>query len=141
MNKIRRKYKSNEVVVNNKSNFKSHLVKCQNIMDDISFDQLVLKAMGKAIDRSWNIANQLNENNFNTFDITRKDYMIELVEDKRKKTIEKFEYDQFDPDDDKEVEKKTTRVPATEITIRKSKLELEKIKQLKKLPILNPNGK
>lgn len=128
-----KKYKSNEIFVNRKSNFKSQLVKCQKIMDDIKFDQLVIHGLGKAIDRSINLAQELNSNNFNTFEVKRKDVIVNIKEDKRKKIIHKMDYDEFDPDDMEVANKKVvSEVPAVEIIVRKNKLELDKLKEMRK---------
>lgn len=128
---MRKKYRSNEVIVNNKSNFKSHLVKCQNIMDDLKFDQLSLKAIGKATKRASNLAVQLNRNNFDTFSISTRHYTIEILDDD-KRHLERVDYDQYDPDDEQDVERNRREIPAVEITVKKNKLESDRIRQLKK---------
>lgn len=132
-NRVKKKYKSNQVIVNNKSNFKSHLVRCQNILDNLEFDHLILKGMGKAQERAVNIANQLNENNFNTFEISTTNYIVDILEEKSKKPFNKVDYDQFDPDDDSEVATRISPIAAIEIKVKKSQLEIDKLKQLKKL--------
>lgn len=124
---------SNEVVVNNKTNFKCHLVKCQDIMDNIHFDQVVIKAMGKATTRAINLALQLNLNNYNTFELSTRTYSVDILEDKVKRKIIGAEKDVFDPDEvDVKLSKKITHVPAIEIIVRKSKLELDKLNHARK---------
>lgn len=125
MNNLKRKQNSNEVIVNNKSNFKSHLVKSQTILDNIHFDELVLRAMGKAIQRARNLASQLNVNNYNTFDVSEKSYTVDIVEDKPRKTLKGANRDSFDPDAIDVTNRRVTQVPIIEIIVRKSKAEIQ----------------
>lgn len=135
---IRRKFSSNEIVVNNKSNFKSQLVKCQNIMNNINYDELVIKAMGRATSRAINLALQLNETNYNTFEISPRTYSIEHNEDKVKQPVRGADKDSFDPDDiDINMDKQTIYIPAIELVVRKSKLEIEKVRQVQKRRVTN----
>lgn len=135
---IRRKFNSNEIVVNNKSNFKSQLVKCQNIMNNINYDELVIKAMGRATSRAINLALQLNETNYNTFEISPRTYSIEHNEDKVKQPVRGADKDSFDPDDiDINMDKQTIYIPAIELVVRKSKLEIEKVRQVQKRRVTN----
>jgi len=130
---LERKYKSNVIIVNTKSNFKSHLVKCQTIMDDVGFEELVLKAMGKATTRASNLALQLNSNNHNTFEISPSTYSVERREFKHRKVIRGAQKDKFDPDDVEVDKKKVVYIPAIQIIVRKNELELEKTRSAKRL--------
>lgn len=133
MTKLIGKYKSNEIIVNTKSNFKSHLVKCQSIMDNSQYDELVLKGLGKATTRALNLALQLNLNNYKTFDLIPTTYSVEIYdESKSMKRIKGTDRDQFDPDDIDITKRKVTFVPAIEIVVRKSKIELENLQQKRK---------
>lgn len=128
---LKRKYNSNEVIVNNKSNFKSQLVRCQSVMDNIKYEELVIRGLGRATCRAINLALQLNLNNFNTFEIVPKTYSIEHNEDRVKKAIRGADKDGFDPDEvNIEVDKRATIIPAIEVVVRKNKLELGKVKQV-----------
>lgn len=129
--KLKRKLNSNEIIINNKSSYKSHLVRCQSLLDNINYDRLILKAMGKATNRATNLAIQLNANNFNTFNLQPKTYSVELVEDKSKRPIRGADRDGFDPDAIDVSNKKLRYVPAIEISVCKSKMEIEKIRQVK----------
>lgn len=129
-----KKYGSNEIVVNNKSNFKSHLVKCQAIMDNVNFEQCTIKAMGRATTRAINLALQLNTNNHGTFKLLPQTYSVEILEDKtRKNKIPKgADRDLFDPDLVDISTKTISYVPALKIAVRKSDIELNKICKAKK---------
>ena len=135
MSTLKRTFNSNQVIVNNKSNFKSHLVKCQAILDDTRYDQLLLKALGKATTRATYLANQLNLNNFNTFIIEQRNYEVEIIEDKAKRPLCGANKDSFDPEaiDISEQEKKVNRVPGIEIIVRKSPHEIDKLRQTRTL--------
>lgn len=132
MNHLKRKYNSNEVIVNNKSNFKSQLVKCQSIMDNTRFDDLVIRAMGKATCRAMNLALQLNLNNYETFELKPKTFSVELKEDNLKRPVRGADKDGFDPKSVDVTGKKTYFVPAIEIVVRKSEIEIERVKQIKR---------
>lgn len=135
MNDIKRKYRSNEVVVNNKSNFKCHLVRCQTIMDNNDYNELVIKGMGKATSKAINLALQLNLNNFETFDIKPRTYSVDILEDRNcyKKPIQGADRDGFDPDElDPAMTKKMIHIPAIEIKLSKSKFESDRIRNAKK---------
>lgn len=131
---IKEKYKSNELVINNKSSFKSQLVRCQAIMDNIYFDELVLRAMGKATCRAVNLALQLNLNNYETFELKTSTYTVEILEDKSKKPIHGVDLDNFDPEKVDITSKKVTQIPAIEIIVRKNQLELNRIQKIKNQP-------
>lgn len=131
---LRRKYNSNIVIVNNKSNFKSHLVKCQTIMDNIHNDELLIKAIGKATDRASNLATQLNANNFNTFELETRSHKVRLLGNKMTIPIKGANKDGFNPDeidiaDDK---LKIIEIPSIEIKVRKHKIEIERMLQARK---------
>jgi DNA-binding protein len=130
--KLHRKLNSNEVIINNKSSYKCHLVRCQTILDNIHYDKVVLKAMGKATNRAASLAIQLNANNYNTFEIKPKTYSVELIEDNSKRPLRGADKDGFDPDAVDISKKKLKYVPAIEINVCKSKWEIEKIKRLRK---------
>lgn len=83
--KLKRGYRSNDVIVNTKSSFKSHLVRCQALIDNIHFDEIVLKSMGKATVRAANLAIQLNLNNYNSFELKPFLMTAEIHEDKQRK--------------------------------------------------------
>lgn len=139
---LKQKYNSNQLVVNTKSNFKSHLVKCQTMIDNIQFDEIVLRGMGKATSRAINLALQLNSNNHNTFELKPKTYSVKIMEDKVNQHIRGSNRDNFNPDSiDLEKAKKVTHIPAVEITVRKSKTELDKTKSAKKQSKYNRNQK
>lgn len=128
-----KKYGSNEIVVNNKSNFKSHLVKCQAIMDNVNFEQCVIKAMGRATTRAINLALELNSNNYETFKLIPQTYTVQISEQKGKnKTPRGANRDAFDPDQVDISAKTLTHVPAIKIVVRKNELELIKICKAKK---------
>lgn len=128
---IKRGYRSNDVIVNNKSSFKSHLVRCQNLIDNIYFDEIVIKAIGKATVRAANLAIQLNLNNYNCFEILPSTMFTEVYDERHKKPLKGGDKDGFNPDaiDLKSV--KPTRIPMLEIIVRKNKLEIEKTRQFK----------
>lgn len=133
MDDSKEKYNSNVVVVNSKSSFKSHLVKCQTIMDNINFDHLVLKGLGRATSRTINLANQLNSNNFNTFEIVTRKYSIDLNDEPKKLTkLNDMNVigDEFDPEEN--TVRTLNRVPAIEIIVRKNKLEISHFKKQQK---------
>lgn len=129
--KLKRKRNSNEVVVNNRSSYKCHLVKCQALLDNINYDKVVLKAMGKATVRASSLAIQLNANNFNTFRLEPRTYSVELTEDKSKKPILGADKDSFDPDVVDTSSRKLRFIPAIEISVRKSEMEIQKLRQIK----------
>lgn len=128
---IKRGYRSNDVVVNNKSSFKSHLVRCQNLIDNIYFNEIVIKGMGKATVRAANLAMQLNLNNYNCFEIITNTMYTEVYDEKHKKPLKGGDKDGFNPDaiDLKSV--KPTKIPVIEIVVRKNKLEIEKTRQFR----------
>lgn len=132
MNTIKRKFRSNEIIVNTRSNFKSHLVKCQEIVDNNEFETLVIKGMGKATFRAINLALELNSNNHNTFEIKPKTYSVDVLEDRDKKPIRGADRDGYDPDGFDKTRKKLTHVPAIEITVSKSRIEFEKLREAKR---------
>lgn len=125
---------SNEIVVNNKSNFKSHLVKCQAIMDNVNFDECVIKAMGRATTRAVNLALQLNSNNYDTFNLIPQTYSVEVLEypNKKNKIPTGADRDLFDPDQVDVSARTITYVPAIKISVQKSDIELNKISKAKK---------
>lgn len=130
METIRKKYNSNEIIVNTKSNFKSHLTKCQSIMNNNQHDKLLIKAMGKATFRAINLALQLNLNNYNTFDLKPRTYTVDILEDiNGKKPLRGGDKDSFNPDD---IRKKVTHIPAIEISVLKNQLEVKKLDKIKK---------
>lgn len=131
----KKRYKSNEIFVNLQSNFKSQLVRCQKIMNNIEFDEVVIRGLGKAMGRSERLAQQLNENNYRTFDISKEKYTLEIEEDLKRKAIKPMDYDMYDPDDEANFIKKNSSLPALKIVVRKNKLELDKLKQLRKSDI------
>lgn len=133
MTSLKRKIDSNEVIVNTKSNFKCHLVKCQGILDNIHHDEVVIKAMGRATSRAIILANQLNSNNHNTMELKPRTYSVDILEPKDKRPIIGTDKDNYDPDDP-HVKNSTrvTHVPAIEIIVRKNKLELDKLRQVRK---------
>uniref|UniRef100_A0A6G1SBT5 Ribonuclease P protein subunit p20 n=1 Tax=Aceria tosichella TaxID=561515 RepID=A0A6G1SBT5_9ACAR len=128
---LQRKLNSNEIVINTKSSYKSHLVRCQALLDNINYDKVIIKAMGRATNRAANLAIQLNANNFNTFDLKPETYSVELIEDKSRKPLKGADKDGFDPDAIDVSTKKLRYVPAIEISVCKSQLEIEKIRQVK----------
>lgn len=128
MSALKRKHKSNEVVVNNKSNFKSHLQRSQEILDNTHFDELVLKAMGKATTRAVNLALQLNKNNFNTFEIKPNTYCVEIFQDKTKR-LKGANKDGFDPDSVNIEDQEKAFIPAIEIVVRKNRVEIDMLNQ------------
>lgn len=132
MEEFRVGYKSNLVAVNNKSNFKSQLTKCQNIIDNIHFTELIIKGMGKATCRASNLAIQLNLNNHNSFELKPRIYSVDILEDKIKKPIKGADKDSFDPDKVDMEDKRLVHVPAIEIIVRKNKIELDKIANIKR---------
>lgn len=132
MSTIRRKYNSNEIVVNNKSYFKSHLVKCQKLLDNIQFDEIRLKAMGKAVSRANCLATQLNKNNFDTLNIRQKTMDVTIHEDKTQRPLRGANKDSFNPDAIDVTKTKDVSVPAIEITIRKHALEIERLNKTRK---------
>lgn len=130
---LKRSYRSNDVIVNNKSSFKSHLVKCQKLIDNVYFDEIVIKSMGKATVRAANLALQLNLNNHNCFEIIPYTMYTEIYDDLHQKPIKGADKDGFNPD---AIDVKTiipTRVPVLEIVVRKNKLEIDKVKQFMQL--------
>ena len=129
MSTLKPKYNSNQIIVNNKSNFKCHLVKGQAILDNIHFDELVIVAMGKATTRALNLAVQLNKNNFNSFELKPRTYSVDIWEDKSIKQVKCANKDGFDPDSINISEVTPTQVPAIEIIVRKSQLEINKMRQ------------
>lgn len=134
----RRKHNSNEVIVNTKSNFKSHLVRCQSILDNTTFDEVVIKAMGKATTRAANLAVHLNANNFNTFHLESKTYTVDVIEDRSLagKPIKGANKDGFNPDAiDTTIEKKT-HIPAIVIRVRKNELEIKSMATARKRGLL-----
>lgn len=100
-------------------------------MNNLKFDQCIIRAMGAATPRAVNLALQLNKNNFETFDINVKTYTVEVLDDDDKRPIEGIDRDQFHPANTRE--KYLSDVAAIEITVTKNKLELEKLKKLKKI--------
>lgn len=103
-------------------------------MDNIYFDELIIKAMGKATSRALDLAMQLNSNNFNTFDLEPKQYSVQLIENKLTKPVRGANKDGFDPDsidiaDDK---LRFIEMPALEIRVRKNKIEIDKVKQARR---------
>lgn len=137
---VPRKYKSNLVIVNKKSNFKSHLTRCQLIIDNVDFDEVVLRAIGKATHRAEHLAEQLNQNNYRTFEIEKSPFLVDLIDDKSKRPIQGAEQDLFSPDTPNVEIKKITKVPGVEIRVKKSKLELARSKGLKNLENLPKPG-
>lgn len=129
--RLKRKLNSNEVIVNNRSSYKSHLVRCQSLLDNINYDKVVLKAMGKATNRAFSLAIQLNANNYNTFSLKPKTYTVELMEDKSRKAIRGADKDSFDPEAVDPGARNLRMVPALEISVCKSQLEIEKLNQAK----------
>lgn len=107
-------------------------------MNNINYDELVIKAMGRATSRAINLALQLNETNYNTFEISPRTYSIEHNEDKVKQPVRGADKDSFDPDDiDINMDKQTIYIPAIELVVRKSKLEIEKVRQVQKRRVTN----
>lgn len=129
--KLKQGYRSNDVVVNNKSSFKSHLVKCQKLIDNIYFDEIVIKAMGKATVRAANLALQLNYNNHNCFEIQAETMYTEIYDEKHKRPLKGADKDGFNPDAINLETVTPTKVPILEIRIRKSRFEIEKVRQFK----------
>lgn len=128
---VKQKFKSNEIVVNNKSSFKSLLVRCQSIMDDTYMESVVIKALGKATPRAVNLALQLNKNNFNTFSFSIKTYTVEVFEDKQDKHIIGSNKDAFDPDQVDLTKQRQRRLPGLEISVIKNRLEINKMRKLR----------
>lgn len=128
------RFKSNQVIVNTKSSFKCHLARCQSIIDDTNHSELVLKGVGRAIPRAVNLAIQLNANNCNTFEVEPNTFTANMLDDVSGRPIVGATKDTYLPDDatDKPI-KKISRVPGISIRVRKSKLELEKVKKVKDL--------
>lgn len=138
MSSLKRKLNSNEVVVNRKSNFKSHLIKCQNILDSTNFNEVVIKAMGKATPRAANLAVQLNANNHNTFQLQVKTYNVEIIEDQSRlgKPILGGDKDGFDPDSIDISVEKITDIPGLEIRVRKNELEIKAMEAARRRGLL-----
>lgn len=125
---------SKDVIVNNKSNFKSHLVKCQLLMNDLNVAQIKISAIGKATFRAVNLALQLNKNNHDAFQIQASTHSVHLIEDKTKQHVIGADKDLFDPDNiDLNTAKKDTHLPAINIIVRKSERELQLVKKLTNL--------
>ena len=129
---IKRKQNSNEVIVNNKSNFKSHLVKCQKILDSIEFEKVVIKGLGRATSRAFNLAVQLNSNNFNTLNLKPKTYTVEIVENRAEKSLKGSDKDGFDPEAVNTTTELITNVPCLEIHVCKSQIEIDKTRLARK---------
>lgn len=131
-NQLKRRHRNNEIIVNTKSKFTCHLMRCQAIMDNIHTEELVLKGIGKATTRALNLALQLNSNNFNTFAIIPETKCVEFLQDKQKQPIKGHKRDEYDPDKIDQGGKRIVRIPAIEITVRKNQLELDKMSLLKR---------
>lgn len=103
------------------------------MIDNIQFDEIVLRGMGKATSRAINLALQLNSNNYNTFELKPKTYSVKVMEDKINQYIRGTNRDNFNPEDiDLDSAKKVTHIPAIEIIVRKNKIELDKTRSTKK---------
>lgn len=128
---VKQRYKSNEIIVNNKSNFKSLLVRCQSIMDDTYMESVVIRAMGKATPRAVNLALQLNKNNFNSFLLKTKTYTVEVLDDRKNSHLFGANKDAYDPDQVDLTKQRNRRVPAIEISVKKNPLEVNQMRKLR----------
>lgn len=122
---LKRKYQSNEIIVNNKSSFKSHLVRCQKIIDNMHYDQLVIKSVGNATTRALNLAMQLNANNFDTFELQPREFHCSMS--RKERAIRGADKDGFDPDSADRL--KLVQLPALDIVVRKSKMEIDSLRK------------
>ena len=124
---LKRRYKSNDIIVNNTSNFKSFLVRCQAILDDLHYNELTIKAMGKATSRALDLAIKLNENNFNTFSIKSRPFIVTTL---LKDPVVGANKDRFDPDNDDNFQ--PIQQPAIEIVVRKNQIEIDMLNNARK---------
>lgn len=129
-----------DVIVNNKSNFKCQLTRCQRLIDDN--DEIVIRGLGRATSRAVNLALELNLNNYDTFNL---DVMTSCVERQKKSHHSPkrkaahalgIEKDKFDPDEEpiKDANDETIiLISAISITVTKHPLERKKATKSKRI--------